>query len=105
METPICFPDGKPEEWRLIPQSQGHYYASTWSRIKRIAYQMTGRDGRTCNYKEKIILGSITKYGRNTVIINNKTRNRSVWLMMAFKGFVPRGHKQIIDHIDNDPAN
>lgn len=86
------------EIWTDIPTYEGLYQLSNLDRVKSLKYG-----------KERIMKASPNNYGYLFYSFRKEGIRSGVSLhvlkMMTYKGFIPNGYKQVVDHIDNNNRN
>jgi hypothetical protein len=98
----------KNEIWKDVPGYEGYYAVSDQGRLKSLSRTITTKQG------ERKVKGSIRKLastpnGYLIVVLSkgghNKTRHVHKLVAEAFLGHTPCGHKEVVDHINEDRSD
>jgi len=96
------------EVWKDIKGYEGFYQISTLGRVKSLYRIIELIDGRIRKHKERILKNNIQKNGYLTVILCDKTsqKTKHIHQLIAVNFFNHKtGYKKVVDHIDNDKKN
>jgi hypothetical protein len=97
------------EIWRDIPNFEGYYQVSNLGRVKSLERKIKDALNRYRVCKERIKAQAIDTNGYKIVCLckNGKQKIYKIHKLvaMAFLNHIPCGHKEVVDHIDNDKMN
>jgi len=99
------------EEWRDVVGYVGEYKISSMGRVQSVARTFTThrKFKRTHHVLEKILVTALSTTGYKQVHLcsrgSDKTKRVHKMVAEAFLGHIPCGHKEVIDHIDNNKIN
>jgi hypothetical protein len=97
------------EIWKDIPNYEGLYQASNLGRVKSIKRVVCRSNGCLHTIKEKILKENINGAGYFIVNLykNRKMKTFAIHKLIAtaFLNHTPCGHKEVIDHVNNDKLN
>lgn len=99
------------EIWKDVPNYDGLYKVSNFGNVKSYDREFINGMGYKCLRKGKVLSQSISQSGYHycTFIKPCDTKNKKIQthqiVAMAFLNHSPKGHKMVVDHIDNNKLN
>lgn len=97
------------ENWKDVLGYEGIYQVSDLGNVKSLSRIIETNRGRSFVSKEKILKYGKAYKGRLFVVLrkNNISKTFQIHKVVAvsFLGHVPCGHKEVVDHIDNNHLN
>lgn len=88
------------EVWKSIPNYEGKYEVSSEGNVKSLNFNNTKKEKLLKQY----FCGKSKRRYLN-VELSGKAFKVHKLVAMAFLKHIPNGHKEIVDHIDNNPTN
>jgi len=97
------------EIWKDIKGYEGLYRVSNLGRVKSLKRVVYRSNGHLKTVRERILKAGIDGCGYLIVRLSKDGKGKTFavhkLVAMVFLNHTPCGHKMVVNHIDNDPAN